>query len=67
MPDALSRDQRDENLAAFNESIERRIIRLQSFAAEMETSLPTPDSDRSKVDMVAASLNAFCETTIAGP
>ncbi len=66
MPDPLSRDQRHENLAAFIESIERRIIRLQSFAAELETSLPTPDGDRIKVDRVAASLNAFCKTKIAG-
>lgn len=63
---ALSRGQREENLAAFIESIERRIARLQSFAADLETALPTPDGDRGKVEKIAASLNGFCKTKIAG-
>jgi len=65
-PGSLSRGQRDENLAAFVASIERRIARVQAFAAELGTALPTPDGDRGNVQMIGQSLDSFCKAKLSG-
>lgn len=63
---ALSPEQRRENLAAFLASIDRRIARLQAFAAALDTELPTPDGDRSKVEAISQVLDRFCKHKLSG-
>ena len=65
-PGALSPEERDESLRAFTASIERRISRLQAFAAEWGTALPVPHGDRSKVEAIAQQLDELCKSRLSG-
>ena len=65
-PGALSAEQRRANLSAFVASIEGRIARLHAFAAALGTTLPVPDGDRGKVDIVSQALDRFCKSQLSG-
>jgi hypothetical protein len=65
-PGALSREQRDENLRVFVDSIDRRIARLQALAAALGTELPIPDGDRRKVEAISQALDHLCKSRLHG-
>ncbi len=56
---ALAPAQRAENLAAFRESLDRRVGRFRALAAALGTELPAPDGDRARVDGIARALDAL--------
>ncbi len=57
LPGALTPAQCRENLDSFVASIERRVARLQAFAAALGTSLPAPANDRRQVEPVSQALD----------
>jgi hypothetical protein len=63
-PGALTPEQRHENLGAFMASNNRRISRLQAFAGALGTTLPTPDGDRTKVEVISQTLDRFCKSQL---
>lgn len=63
---ALSRTQREENLAAFVASIPGRVARLRGFAAALDTSLPAPDGVRDQVDAIGLTLDDMCKSKLSG-
>jgi hypothetical protein len=62
---SLTAEQREQNLAAFEASIERRVARWRSFAAALGTPLPEPAGQLSEIEPLSHALDALVKNRLS--